>query len=366
MKTTCPIVDTHASWIALNPIHGCPFRCKYCFMNGVGNTGIKPKELVEPSKAVDLLLNYKLYIDTMPLCLFTTTDIFATNDNILYAKRLIRSLNDKKVKNPIIFITKCYVPNDFIDFIDEFEKKGMRFIFLLSFSGLKSDIENGINRDKIKQNFINLYNHKKNIIHYWRPFIPQNSDDQTLNDTLNFVSKYAMCSIVIGLKVQESFIKYLNFWNDVEKHKLLAISSEAIWTENAYKKLYECKFNDYKIFRTTSCALAYILKIPDYNCYFNSKICDLNNCDLSQKNRCKNRYKKIRINSIVNEFLNKIDKKIKYYIDDTNRSIIFDGELSTSEIVTLKYLTNYKIKALSINEDHYWMTGHNSERNLIL
>lgn len=367
MKTTCPIVDTHASWLALNPIHGCPFKCQYCFMNGVGNTGIKPIVLIEPSEAVNMLLNYKLYVETMPLCLFTTTDMFATKENISYAKKLIYSLNDRGVRNPIIIITKCYVPDDFIDFIDEYEKKGMKFIFFLSYSGLSSNIEHGINKENIKKNFVNLYNHNKTIIHYWRPFVPQNSDDQTIDDILNFVSKYAICSIIIGLKVQKSFVKHINFWKDISNNESRAIKSEAVWTKNAYEKLYNCKYDNYKIFRTISCALAYTLKIPDYNCYFNTKICNLNNCGSCQKNICKNNCNKNKIDdSIVFDFLNKIDKKIHFFVDNEKRRITFNGKLSTSEIATLKYITNYAIKTTKNDRDHYWATGHTSKKDLIL
>lgn len=27
-----PIVDVHATWLVLNPIQGCPKKCKYCFL----------------------------------------------------------------------------------------------------------------------------------------------------------------------------------------------------------------------------------------------------------------------------------------------------------------------------------------------
>ena len=61
MKTSCPVIDIHASWLALNPIHGCPFSCKYCFLNGVNLTSKKPLELVSPKEAVKSLLNFKFY-----------------------------------------------------------------------------------------------------------------------------------------------------------------------------------------------------------------------------------------------------------------------------------------------------------------
>ena len=92
MKLSCPIVDTHASWIALNPIHGCPFRCRYCFLNGFDNTSKKPVELCSTTDAVKQLLEYKFYNYEIPLCLFTSTEIFSTESNINYAMNMLIEL----------------------------------------------------------------------------------------------------------------------------------------------------------------------------------------------------------------------------------------------------------------------------------
>lgn len=141
MKTSCPVIDIHASWLALNPIHGCPFSCKYCFLNGVNLTSKKPLELVSPKEAVKSLLNFKFYNKNFPLCLFTSTDIFGTPSNIEYAIKILEELYKNNVFNPIIFITKQYIPNYFLDIIDEYEKKSMKFVFMISYSGLNNNIE---------------------------------------------------------------------------------------------------------------------------------------------------------------------------------------------------------------------------------
>lgn len=365
MKYSCPIVDTHASWLALNPIHGCPFSCKYCFMSGIGNTARKPVVLCEPEEAVKKLLSYSFYIPTMPLCLFSSTDAFATPTNVEYAKRLILELSKNGVKNPIILITKCYVPDDFIDLIDEVEGKGMKVIFLLSYSGLDSTIERGINHQNIKKNFINLNKRNKKIIHYWRPFIPQNSTNEKIEEVLAFVKKYACASIAIGLKVQDSFADCLDFWPEIVAEKKKAINSEATWTKEAYEKIYNTKYCEYKIFRSTSCAISYCLGQPDYNCYFNTKICELNNCSFEQISRCKNRcdIDKSDLNALINKYLN---LKKTYKIDEVNKEIVFDDILSTGEIVGLKYLTGYNIRSDRNINDHYWNTGHYEEEHFII
>ncbi len=368
MKTSCPIVDTHASWLALNPIHGCPFKCKYCFMNGVGNTNKKPVVLCEPEDAVEQLLNYKNYNENMYLCLFSSTDIFSTPSNIEYAKKVIEIFIKKKIKNTIVFITKCYIPDDFLDLIDRAEKEGLSFVFFLSYSGLDSTIEKGINHEKIKQNFINLHTRNKKIIHYWRPFLPQNSTDERINEVLNFVKKYAVASVVIGLKVQDSFVENFEFWNDLIQKKNDACNYEGVWPANAYNKLYKAISKDYMIFRSTSCALSYCFKKADFNCYYGSHVCELNNCPEEQRKRCRNIYSRTEeeLKVIIDEYLTKINKKREYEIRIEDKTIIINDTLVTSEIVTLKFLTGFSIVCSRDTNDHYWCTSHFEKKELII
>ena len=126
-----PIVDMHSTWLVLNPIQGCPKKCKYCFLAEKKLNAVIPYVLATPDEAVDQLLKSKLFIKDIPLCLFSQTDCFSTPKNIEYAKKLVSKLIEKNIKNPIIFVTKCKIPFDFIEFIDFYEKKGHKFIFFL-------------------------------------------------------------------------------------------------------------------------------------------------------------------------------------------------------------------------------------------
>lgn len=369
MKTSCPVIDIHASWLALNPIHGCPFSCKYCFLNGVNLTSKKPLELVSPKEAVKSLLNFKFYNKNFPLCLFTSTDIFGTPSNIEYAIKILEELYKNNVFNPIIFITKQYIPNYFLDIIDEYEKKSMKFVFMISYSGLNNNIEIGINKEKIKQNFINLKNRNKKIIHYWRPFLPENSTEEVLEDVYNFVKKYANCSISIGLKVQPSYIGNLNFWEKLFNEKEHAYSYESVWTKNAYRFIEKKKHEDYPIFNTTSCALSYALTQPDYNAFYRSKFCKSNNCPLFQKELCaktKNCLNKKIIDDIISKFMKKTNYSFDYSIDLSNNKIIIEKDLKTAEIVYLKMLTNMIIVCNKSKNDYYWATTNIANEIMIL
>lgn len=369
MKTSCPVIDIHASWLALNPIHGCPFSCKYCFLNGVDLTSKKPIELTTVEDAVQQLINFKYYDKSFPLCLFTSTDFAGCPSNLNYAIKIIEELYKNNISNPIVFITKQYIPDYFLDVIDEYEKKSMKFVFLLSYSGLTNKIEVGINKEKIKENFINLHKRGKKIIHYWRPFLPENSTQEVLEDVYNFVKQYASCSISIGLKVQPSYINNLSFWEKLYTNKENSYSYESVWTKNAYEFIEEKKHGDYPIFNTTSCALSYTINQPDYNAFYCSKFCESNNCPQLQKNRCaskKNSLNTKNIKKIIEEFMGKLGCSFQFNIDLTNNVIFIEKELKTSEIVYLKMLTNMKIVCDKKLDDYYWSTTNTSNQILIL
>lgn len=369
MRTSCPIIDIHASWLALNPIHGCPFSCRYCFLNGVNLTSTKPIELISPKEAVKELLNFKFYNENFPLCLFTSTDIFGTNSNINYAINLLKELYENNVKNPIIFITKKLIPNYFLDIIDEYEAKEMKFIFLLSYSGLDKNIEVGIDKNAIRANFINLYERNKKIIHYWRPFLPENSTYKCLNEVYDFVKQYSSCSISIGLKVQPDYVENMMFWGELYQQKETAYNYESVWTKNAYKFIQDKKKYDYPIFHTTSCALSYVLKQSDYNAFCRTAFCDSNNCPNLQKIHCKKEHDLLmskNIDTIIKKFKEKTNYTFQYSVDFLQKIITLNVELKTAEIVYLKMLTNMSIKCKKNNDDYYWSTTNTSNQILIL
>lgn len=61
------IVDQHATWIAVNPVQGCPKSCRYCFLHERGQAGVAPETLADPASTVELLLTSPLYAPTRPV-----------------------------------------------------------------------------------------------------------------------------------------------------------------------------------------------------------------------------------------------------------------------------------------------------------
>lgn len=369
-----PIVDLHATWLVLNPIQGCPNRCKYCFLNGVKLTGVKPIELVSPKEAIELLQNSVLYDQQIPICIESQSDAFATPSNIQYVKELIRLMHENQIMNTKIFITKCKIPIDFIEYLNSYKKLGHNFIFFLSYSGLDNNIEMGVNKNNIKENFVKLKENDFEIIHYWRPFIPQNSSKEKILEVLNFVKQYAKCSVAIGLKAQSTFIDKIDFWDELKKYPD-AIYAESIWTKEAYGYIYgknSILKDDYPIFQTTSCAIAYVKKECDRNAFYSSEICmQLNKCSKSQRKICENYYNKksskISANTI-SSLLCKLGhnvENIRIQVDHSNRKVeILGTELSMKEFTYLTQITHFKIRAKKFENDYYWNTSVNDAKQL--
>ncbi len=369
-KVYYPIVDMHATWLVLNPIQGCPKKCKYCFLDKDKLNGIAPIILVNPEEAIQKLLHSKFYTSDIPLCLFSQTDAFSTKENIEYLKQLIYLIDENNIINPIIFISKCNIPETFIKYLKKYIKKGHKFIFLLSYSGLENDIEQGVIKKQIENNFIKLKKHELSIIHYWRPFLPQNSTKEKINEIYNFVKKYADASVVIGLKTTDSIINNIN-WKELKDVREIAKESDNVWPKKAYNYVWnELKFkDDYPLYQTTSCAIASILNKPERKFFYGTDICkECNLCPIEQRKICKRAAEQKK--AITKKHVKNILKKLNIYIENENIEIkdnilyLKNKELKRTEISIITELLGIKTIAISSKEDYYWNTSINNKKIL--
>ena len=82
------VVEMHSSWLAINSILGCPNGCRYCLLQATGDNLCRPRELVNPKEAVEELLKYKYYDESIPVCLLPNTDVFVNPKNTNYLMEL--------------------------------------------------------------------------------------------------------------------------------------------------------------------------------------------------------------------------------------------------------------------------------------
>jgi len=191
------LVDLHNSWLVINSVVGCNNGCKYCFLGNKQNCSI-PRVLASPEDVVRELIHYEYYDKSIPLCLFPNTDIFLNQNNINYLLETLDILEKYQIENDIVIITKCLIPEHVLGRLKRMQENGYTVVVYLSYSGLGHEVEPNVNHNHIRMNFINLKRYRIPCVHYYRPFLPSNSDPKKIKSILDFVHKYTPVTVVTG------------------------------------------------------------------------------------------------------------------------------------------------------------------------
>ena len=348
------IIEMHDTWLTVNSIVGCTNGCKYCFLQATKDNLARPRILADAAKAISCLFSSKYYTTSIPVCLLPNTDPFLNENNINYVKEMLEILAEKKISNPIILITKCLIPTEFVDYLSTLIKNGMNIVIYLSLSGLSKFYEPNIDHTNIKINFCNLASKGIKIIHYYRPFIPENSDAKSITDMLDFVNQYTNTSVITGLKLKPDFIDKIDFWNITSTEKEKCLNASGVWPESAYNYFYKDYKHNQSIFQSNTCALAQILKVPSPQYYgtFECKHCNI--CSAEQRARCA-AFKKDTTN--IKEKLIKELKQLDKYNDmieifqNEHAVIIKNSELTTGDCAFLSYILGIKVTIERKRED---------------
>lgn len=348
------IIEMHDTWLTIDSIKGCPNACRYCLLQGDESNCKKPVILATPEEAVATLYASPYYDQYIPICLLPSTDAFLNTSNISYLQRLMELLAYQSPTNPLVFVTKCLIPNDFISFLDKLQKKGIKIMAYLSYSGLSKEYEPNIKVENIRQNFINLSKINIKIFHYFRPFLKANSNPEKITEILDFVHNYTDISLISGLKIKKEYIDKLSFLNlkDNEKEKYLNASSN--WPKEAYEYFYSNYNHPQFFFQSNYCAIATANHKPCPE-YFNTYECQyLNHCPKSQKEICASikyddfsKTKKQLIDLLKK--LNKYHKDIEI-VEEGTTIIIKNSSISISDAAYLTFKIARKVTVEHRNE----------------
>lgn len=343
------VIEMHSSWLAINSIIGCPNNCKYCLLQATGDNNCLPKQLVIPKEAVEQLLNYKYYDVSIPVCLLPNTDAFVNPKNVDYLLELLIELENHKVKNDIIIITKCDIPNVVIDKVKEFKKNGNNVIFYISYSGLGKNIEPNINEKVLLNNFKKLKENNIDVIHYFRPFLPTNSDPQKITEILNNVNQFTDISVTTGLALIETFIDKIDCWDEVRKNKEAALKANCVWPERAWNYFNNNYNHQQQVFQTNTCGLNTKLKRPSIQYYGTEECLNYNHCSKEQRERCKLAHQKISrdlIKARCSLLLDKLGfdaKKVEFNFDKFGSLELKNIDIKISDASYLSYILGVKV-----------------------
>ena len=343
------VIEMHSSWLAINSIVGCPNGCKYCLLQATNDNNCFPRQLVSPKEAVNQLLEYKYYDKDIPLCLLPNTDVFVNPKNIEYLLDLLQELENQNIKNDLIIITKCNITDNVIKKVKKIKEKGQNVVFYISYSGLGKDIEPRISEEILQNNFKKLKENNIDVIHYFRPFLPQNSDPKRIEEILNFVNKYTDVSVTTGLALIETFIDKIECWNEVKVNRELCLKANCVWPESAWNYFNEDYSHKQQVFQTNTCGLNTKLKRPSTQYYGTEECLNYNHCSKEQRERCKLAHQELKKELIKEKCLILLTKlgfnteSIEFNFDKFGSLELRNIDLKISDASYLSYKLGVKV-----------------------
>lgn len=343
------VIEMHSSWLAINSIVGCPNNCKYCLLQATNDNNCFPRQIVSPKEAINQLLEYKYYDKDIPLCLLPNTDVFVNPKNIDYLLDLLQEIENKNVKNDLIIITKCNITDNVIKKVKEIKEKGQNVVFYISYSGLGKDIEPRISEGILQNNFRKLNENNIDVIHYFRPFLPQNSDSKRIEEILNFVNKYTDVSVTTGLALIETFIDKIECWEEVKQNRELCLKANCVWPESAWNYFNKDYSHKQQIFQTNTCGLNTKLKRPSTQYYGTEECLNYNHCSKEQRERCKLAHQELKKELIKEKCLILLKKlgfnteNIEFNFDKFGSLELKNIDLKISDASYLSYKLGIKV-----------------------
>ena len=343
------VIEMHSSWLAINSIVGCPNGCKYCLLQATNDNNCLPKELATPKESVKQLLEYKYYDKDIPLCLLPNTDVFVSKKNIKYLLELLNELDKNNVKNDLIIITKCKITDEVIDKVKYLKQKGQNVIFYISYSGLGKEIEPRINEEVLKDNFKKLKENNIDVIHYYRPFLPQNADPKQITEILDFVNQYTDISVTTGLALIETFINKISCWEEIKKNKEECLKANCVWPESAWNYFNNNYSHSQQVFQTNTCGLNAKLNRPSTQYYGTEECLNYNHCSDEQRERCRLAHQelneKLTISkcSLLLEKLGFDTSKVEYNFDKYGSLELKNIDLKISDASYLSFKLGVKV-----------------------
>lgn len=353
------VIDQHDTWIAVNPVQGCPKNCGYCYLQDRRQTLVKPIELATPRQTVALLTANPYYHQQAALALYTCTDALATPRNRTHLIGLLTELARAGLRNPICLITKCAVTDDVLATILAVRAAGISVVVYLSYSGLGPDIEQGINHQQLRNNFPRLHDHGIPMIHYWRPLMPANATPEVITTVMDWAARYAACTIAVGLKVKlGARNQMIRLWPDLADDALPLETADSVWPRSTWELLKSLpeRYPHHPIYHTNSCALAYVLSRPDHHQVHTTTSCTTNYCPPDQRRRCAATTPAPITDDVIQDQLVWLGTPhpSQFAWDASRRTVTMQGPLTLRDSHNLAQRLNITVRAPRTEHDTYW------------
>ncbi|MFI9772475.1 hypothetical protein ACIHJG_37335 [Streptomyces sp. NPDC052415] len=356
-----PVIDQHDTWLAVNPVQGCPKGCSYCYLKDLGLTRAKPTVLATPEDTLTQLLDHRYYHPDLVLALYTCTDALATPTTRAHLTALLDALGASRIRNPVCLITKCAIPDDVVSCITRNQQAGLQVIVYLSYSGLGPDIEQGIDHTALRANFPRLHAAGIPLIHYWRPALPQNSHPAVIAHVMDWATRYADCTVAVGTKVKPTALKQItDLWPQLADPHLDPQTADSVWPRTTWDWLHHLpgRYAHHPLFQTNACALAFMLARPDRAGVHNTPTClAANRCPAAQRDRCRHAIPEQRpvTETDVDRHLAKIGHPhLPYTLNRATRTLVLGAPAPLRDRHNLAQVLALTVRSPQDPSERYW------------
>jgi DNA repair photolyase len=278
------VVDYRKSGLSLNHVVGCPLDCGYCVRHLFRNFEMKrPHQVMDDRAAVDALVNHWAFRrDATPIQIFNrATDPFLPGvKEHLFAT--LEEMDRRSLANPVLVITRWKVDAADVARLDRLSHP--KLTVLVTWSGIDDKriepVESSIAEVSLQTLHANASRTK--TILYWRPLIAGINDTSEHLERARRLSEGADATVFTGL-----------FHRDEIRAHLRATGVPDLYPEVARRKILPrelerrviAALSGRPLFRKTSCGVAFVHGIPDYNGHYGiHEICDI--CPAAQVARC--------------------------------------------------------------------------------
>ena len=278
------VVEYRKSGLSLNHIVGCPLDCGYCVRHLFGNFDMKRPHLVmDDERAVEeLVQNSWFRRHTTPIQLFNkATDPFLPNVKE-HLHRTLKLIDERRLTNPVLVITRWRIDESDVRRLEELSY--LRLTVLVTWSGIDDKRIEPVNSQVAVDSLRHLKQgavRTKRIL-YWRPVVAGLNDDDSYISRARKLASLADATVFTGLFHREAIRSYFRTIGVSDLYQVIA--RRKILPKEVEERIIS-GFGDAPLFRKTSCGVAYVHKLPDYNGHFGIEgICDI--CPRNQVDIC--------------------------------------------------------------------------------
>jgi len=284
------VVEYRKSGLSLNHVVGCPLDCGYCVRHLFANYDMKRPHLVTSDEiAVESLVTHWAFQRSVtPIQIFNrATDPFLPGvKEHLFST--LEELDRHALTNPVLVITRWRIEKEDVERLERLEH--IKLTVLVTWSGIDDDRIEPVDSNIAESSLKTLAAHasRTRTILYWRPLIAGLNDTDHHIGQAHELSNHADATVFTGL-----------FYRDEVRSYFREMGVQDLYDETARRKILPRQterrvlsaFTDRPLFRKTSCGVAFVHGIADYNGHFGIReICSI--CPASQLAVCASHHRR--------------------------------------------------------------------------